>query len=554
MVKEIVFGLIGGLGFLLYGMNLMSGGLRRVAGDKLRSILNKLTTIPLIAVLLGTGLTCLIQSSSSMTVIVVGLVNAGLLTLRQAIGVVMGANIGTTFTAWLISFLAIFKISTYALPAVGIGFLLTIIGKNRKIRYWGEIILGFGILFIGLHFIKDVSSPIGKSEFVRNVVVMGSHYPVLGFLFGMFLTILLQSSSATVAMVQIMAFNGLISFEMAVPIILGENIGTTVTAQMASIGGNLNARRTAMAHTLFNVIGSAYMMVLVYTGTYPKFIEWLVPGPISDNNVMLHIALAHSVFNIFNAFIVFLPAINVLEKLSIWLVPEKEGDQEAMAPRYLEQHLLDSPQLAFNQARTEMIYMTQISQKAVREAVTGFFNKDTKLIKKVKEREEVTDNFQREISRYLIELSRRELDVKESEQLPVLLHSINDIERVGDHAVNIAELTERKVEMKLKFSQKSQVEMKNIYEKIDRMIEKTIEALKNYDVRLAKEVLELEGELNKMRVELRSNHTKRLNKGECLLDSGIVFVDFVDNMEKIGDHLSNIAQSIAAGMRWESEG
>lgn len=550
MLKEIIFGLIGGLGFLLYGMSLMSGGLKRVAGDKLKSILNKLTTIPLIAVLLGTGLTCLIQSSSSMTVIVVGLVNAGLLTLRQAIGVVMGANIGTTFTAWLVSFLAVFKISTYALPAVGIGFLLTALGKNRRIRYWGEIILGFGILFVGLHFIKEVTSPIGKTEFIKNALVTVSNYPILGFLFGMILTVLLQSSSATVAMVQIMAFNGLISFEMAIPIILGENIGTTITAQMAAIGGNLNARRTAMAHTLFNVIGSTYMMVFVYTGTYPRFIDWLVPGPISTTNIMFHIALAHSVFNVFNTFVVFLPAIRILERLSVWLVPEKEGDNEATAPRYLEQHLLDSPVLAFNQTRTEMVYMAQISQKAVHEAVTSFFNKDTKMIKKIREREEVTDNFQREISKYLIELSRRELDVKESEQLPVLLHSINDIERVGDHAVNITELTERRVESKLKFSSKSEIEMKNIYGKIDTMMGKTIEALKDYDVALANEVLGFEKELNKMRIEFRNNHTKRLNKGECLLDSGIVFVDFVDNMEKIGDHLSNIAQSIVTGMRW----
>jgi phosphate:Na+ symporter len=367
MVKDIVFGLVGGLGFFLYGMTIMSNGLRRVAGDKLKSILHALTTVPFIAVLLGTGLTCLIQSSSSMTVIVVGLVNAGLLTLRQAIGVVLGANIGTTFTAWLISFLAVFKISTYALPAVGIGFLLTILGKNRRVKYWGEIILGFGILFVGLHFMKDVSKPIGNSAFIKNALLMFSHYPIMGVLFGIIITVLLQSSSATIAMLQIMAFQGLISFEMAIPVILGDNIGTTITAQMSSIGGNLNARRTAMAHTLFNVIGSMYMLVFVYTGIYPRFIDWLVPGTISTSNIMVHIALAHTVFNLFNTFVVFLPAIKILEKLSIWLVPKK--DQDEIRPTYLEQHLLDSPPLAFNQARSEMVFMAKTSQKAVMDAV-----------------------------------------------------------------------------------------------------------------------------------------------------------------------------------------
>ena len=549
MTKDIIFGIVGGLGFFLYGMRLMSEGLRRVAGDRMKNILNTLTKTPVVGVLVGTLVTCIIQSSSSTTVIVVGLVNAGLLALRQAISVVMGANIGTTFTAWLVSILAVFKISTYALPAVGIGFLLTVIGKNRRIRYWGQIILGFGILFVGLDFMKGCCKPIGGLDWVRDYMLLFARYPVLGVIFGILITVVLQSSSATIAMMQIMAFNGIISFEMAVPVILGDNIGTTITAQLASVGGNINARRTAMAHTLFNVIGTLYMLVLIYAGVYPKFIQMLIPGDITQGNIMFHIALSHSVFNIINT-LVFLPMTGLLEKASVMLAPSREKDAEDFAPRYLEKHLLDSPPLAFNQAKNEMVYMANMSRKAVKDAVESFFKNDSRLVAKTWEREKVTDNLQREISRYLIELSRKELEQTESEGLPVLLHSINDIERVGDLAVNIAELTERKLENKLRFSPESEQEMKNMYQTVIEMTEKVIEGFSKGSQVIAAEALRYEDELNSMQEQFRKNHSGRLNSGKCSLDSGITFIDFIDNLEKIGDHLANIAQSVKSGMRW----
>ena len=302
MGKEMIFELVGGLGFFLFGMKFMSEGLRKVAGDRLRKILELLTKKPIVGLLAGAGVTALIQSSSATSVMVVGLVNAGMLTLKQAISMVLGANIGTTVTAWLVSFLAIFKITNYALPAVGIGFLIVTLGKARNTKLWGEVLLGFGILFIGIHFMKVAFAPLEESPQVKEIFISFSRYPILGVLVGMVITMLLQSSSATIALVQVLAFEGLISFEAAIPLILGENIGTTITAQIAAIGTNTSARRTAMAHTMFNVIGTCYMLIFVYLGIYARAIDWIIPGPITTSNIMIYIAVAHSVFNVFNAF------------------------------------------------------------------------------------------------------------------------------------------------------------------------------------------------------------------------------------------------------------
>jgi len=260
MTKDLIFGLIGGLGFFFFGMQLMSGGLKKIAGERLKKILHMATKIPIVAILVGAAMTCLMQSSSATTVMVVGFVNAGLLVLKQAISVVIGANIGTTCTAWIVSSMSVFKVTQYALPAVGIGFALMKLGRTRKARFWGQVLMGFGFLFLGLSFMKDAFAPLKNSQHVKDMFVVLSDNPLLGILIGIIFTVLLQSSSATVAIIQVLAFNGLISFPAAIPIILGDNIGTTVTAQMAAVGTNLAARRTAMAHTLFNVIGVTYML------------------------------------------------------------------------------------------------------------------------------------------------------------------------------------------------------------------------------------------------------------------------------------------------------
>ncbi|HUU51337.1 MAG TPA: Na/Pi cotransporter family protein [Nitrospinota bacterium] len=550
MATDIIFGLIGGLGFFLFGMKLMSEALRSVAGEKLKDILQFLTKTPLLGIIIGTLVTLLIQSSSATSVMVVGFVNAGLLTLRQAISVIMGANIGTTFTAWLVSFLAIFKITNYALPAVGIGFAMTILGKSRTIKYWGQVILGFGILFMGLAIMKEVFQPLKESGAMKELFLKFSDYPILAVLVGTIVTMILQSSSATIAVIQLLAFNGVISFEASIPLILGDNIGTTITAQIAAINANTTAKRAAMAHLLFNVIGVSYMLILVYTGIYQRFIEFIVPGEITKNSIMLHIAVAHSAFNIFNTFVVFLPLLSLLEKAAIKLVPQREGFID-FTPRYLEKHLLNTPPIAINQAIKETLRMMELAKKALDEAVIGFFEDNRKILDNVIQKEETIDNLQKEITAYLVQLTQKSLNREESQTIPVLLHSVNDIERMGDHAENIVELAHRKIDQKAALTHWAIDELHLITDEVNHMFDELTKALENNDKTLAKRALKREERVNQLQLELKQNHVERLNEGKCKLISGLLFIDFVDNIEKIGDHLANVAESVMNNLRWK---
>jgi len=287
----MVFQLIGGIGFFFFGMKTMSEGLKKIAGDKLRNFLSTVTKHRFYGVLIGAFVTMLIQSSGATTVMVIGFVNAGLLTLKQAITVILGANIGTTFTAWLVSSMSVFKFSQYALPAIGVGFAIMTLVKTKR-KHWGQALLGLGLLFIGLHYMKESFNPLKDSEYIKTCFVVLSNNPLLGVLVGIVFTFLLHSSSATIAIVQVLAFNGLISFDAAIPIVLGDNIGSTFTAQLAAIGSNINARRAAMSHTIFNVIGTIYMLIFVYLGWFSQFINFIIPGEITLKNFMFYIAVS----------------------------------------------------------------------------------------------------------------------------------------------------------------------------------------------------------------------------------------------------------------------
>jgi phosphate:Na+ symporter len=372
----------------------------------------------------------------------------------------------------------------------------------------------------------------------------------MGVLVGCAVTMLLQSSSATIATIQVLAFNGLLNLESAIPLILGDNIGTTITAEIAAVGTNLTAKRTARAHTMFNVLGVAYMLAFVYTRSYGKAIEAIVPGPMTKNNIMVHIALAHSVFNVFNTFAIFLPAIRLLEKVAIKLTPGKERDV-VLAPNLLEKHLLDTPPLAVDQVLRETVRMTETAREALRAAADAFFSGNMRLKSDVTTNEESLDSFQHDITQYLVELSQRNLGEVESEKLPVLLHSVNDLERIGDHAENLMELAERRKEKKLKLSRFATEELKRMVKRVDDMMIHVSGALSTYDSEEAKRALKCEDDLNRMQIEFRASHTERLSKGICLPLSGIIFLDFVDNVEKVGDHLTNIAQSVLYGFRWD---
>jgi len=554
MVKDMIFGAVGGLGLFLFGMELLSGGLRKAAGQRIRKLLSALTRHRVVAMLVGALTTCLIQSSSATTVMTVGFVNAGLLTLRQALCVVLGANVGTTFTAWLVSGLAAFKITTYSLPAIGVGFLLRVLGRTQKMRNIGQVLLGFGILFTGIDFMKSGFSPLQDSQNVQQALIWMGQRPYLAVLAGTVVTMLLQSSSATIAMVQILAFNGAFggdwdaALRVAIPFILGDNIGTTITAQIASIRTSVAARRTAMGHTLFNVFGVLYMFPLVWAGVFGDVVEWITPFKLSRGTIMVHIAVAHSAFNVFNT-LIFLPLIQWLEAIVVKIVPPRAEDAIAK-PVVLEMHLLETPEIAIDQVRREIVRMAQVAKEAVNQAIEGLDEDDRRKLELTKKTEDAVDNFQYEITSYLAALSRKEISDELSVELPVLLHTVNDLERVGDHAMNIAEIAERKIDQRLSFSDSAQNEGAQLKSEANQMFDYISTALENNDIEAARSALVNEEHLNQMQMDFRRSHVQRMSDGVCSPEAGLIFIDLVDNVEKIGDHLTNIAQSVIGGLQW----
>jgi phosphate:Na+ symporter len=555
MVKDMIFGTVGGLGLFLFGMGFMSDGLKKVAGQRLKNLLGSLTKRRIIAVLVGAGVTCLVQSSSATTVITVGFVNAGLLTLKQALCVVLGANIGTTFTAWLVSIFGVFKITNYVLPIVGVGFFLGILGKTQKLKNIGQIILGFGVLFLGIHFMKEGFGGLKESQRVQEVLILLGRNPLLAVLAGTAVTMLLQSSSASIAMVQMLAFQGAFGMDwdlvlrVAIPYILGDNIGTTITAQIAALRASRNAKRTAMGHTMFNIIGVLYILPLVWIGWFGDAVEWITPLRLTQNTIMFHIAVAHSAFNVFNT-IVFLPIIGVLETMVLKMMPVT-SQELAQKPITLERRLFSTPVIALDQAKHEIIRMAKTAKSALICAIDGIVIDDRARLGSARKMEDFTDAFQYEITSYLSELSSRQLSDQVSIELPVLLHTVNDLERIGDHAVNIVEIAERKIEQKLSFSNSAMAEASQLRKEVEQMFDNVIAALENNDMEMAKSALANESNLNIMQIEFRRSHVQRMSEGICTPETGLIFIDLVDNVEKVGDHLTNIAQAVIGGLQWD---
>jgi len=534
-ILNIIFSIVGGLGLFIYGLHLMGDGLQRVAGNKLRQTLKFLTASPLRGILVGTGITALIQSSSATTVMVVGFVNAGLMNLGQSIGVIMGANIGTTITAQLIAF----NITQYALPAIGVGLGLNLFGRRKVVKDIGQFLLGFGLLFLGFQIMKSPMLPLRQSGVLENLFVHFSNNHFLALLAGMIVTMIIQSSSATIGIVMALVVAGL-SFGAAIPILLGCNIGTCITVALASIGTTISARRSALVHIIFNVVGA--MLIFSILPFYTNFVQWLTSllsfgTPAVDREI----ANAHTIFNILNT-IIFLPFIVVLVKVVKKVVPGEDKIAEG-GPRYLEEHLLNTPSVAIDQAKKEIVRMLSIARQMVKDGVNGFLNKDRRVLARVAPQETAVDNLQEAITHYLVKISERDLTSRQAEQLPALMHSVNDTERIGDHAENLVELAERTIDRKLPFTLTAVNEVRQFYNRLDNMIENTSRAFETNDSGLAKQVLQQEEQINTLYSRLRQNHIQRLNEGQCYVLSGIVFLDFLNNFEKMGDHLSNIAEA-----------
>ncbi len=540
----MIFGLAGGLALFIYGMNLMGEGLQKAAGEKMRRILEVLTKNPLIAVLVGTLVTSIIQSSSATTVMVVGFVSAGLMTLPQAIGVIFGANIGTTITAQIVAF----DIGDYAYPIAAIGFLLMFLTKRRNVKYIGQIVFAFGVLFIGLNTMGDAMKPLGQSKAFSDIVLRLGKNPVLGLLVGTIGTGIIQSSSAFIAVLQNLAStpiddagNALISLQTALPILFGSNIGTTVTALLASIGASVNAKRAAVAHTIFNVFGSILFMFFI--PAFAKLIELISPVGTEVKVVSRQIANAHTGFNLINT-IIWLPLIAVLARIVTFIVPGKE-DHIEKGVVYLDKRMLSNPSIAMNLATKELTRMALTAQQMMQSAKKAYIFSDMNEVKKVHEYEETVDKLQYEIISYLsMMLSVSTLTSRQSVRLTGLMHVVNDIERIGDYCENIAESAVIKENENLPFSDEAIREITNAFEEVNGMVDDTIHALNEGNVELAKKTLSKEKDIDEMEESLRSRHLERLSKGLCNPLAAVSFVELVHNLERIADHCTNIAEAV----------
>lgn len=542
-ISKMLFSLFGGLAVFIYSMSLMGDGLQKAAGEKMRRILEVLTSNPVMGILVGTLVTMIIQSSSATTVMVVGFVSANLMTLPQAIGVIMGANIGTTVTAQIVAF----NLGEYAYLITAVGFILFFFFNKKIIKYVGQIIFAFGLLFIGLNVMSDAMKPLAQSAMFEDIIHRVSDTPILGLFVGTLLTLIVQSSSATIAVLLNLAqepdANGqaLISLQGALPILFGSNLGTTITGILASIGARVNGKRAAMAHTVFNVVGSVlFMLILPY---FAKFVVFISPKGTETEVIARQIANAHTSFNIVNT-ILWAPFVLILAKIVTFLV---RGEEETIENKvmYLDYKILNNAAVAMDLATKELTRMAELARKMMSNAKKAFIHSNVEAAKKVHEIESIVDMLQTEIIKYLSTmLSQSSLTDRQSIRLAGLMHTANDIERMGDHCKNVAELAMEKIEKDLPFSKEAISDLTNAFNKLNEMVDHSIQSLSQGNTELAKKVLAEESEIDKLESDLRDRHMKRLDSGLCNPTSTIMFIELIHNIERIGDHCNNIAEAV----------
>ncbi len=550
-VQAVLFGTFGGLALFLYGMNYMSDGLKMMNSESFKRVLHSLTKTRGSAILVGMGVTCLIQSSSATSVMVVGFVNAGLLTLSQAIAVVLGADIGTTVTAWIVSTMGIgkFKITTYALPIIGVGFLIHFVAKKRRTKLVGQAILGFGLLFLGLGIMSDGVKSIKESQMVLDFFKSFGKNPLLGVLAGTIVTCVIQSSSATIAIIQVMAFQNIFGLEAALPLMLGANIGTTITAQLAAIGGTRNGLAVAMANSLFKIISTLMFIPLLVTGVFESAVLWIIPNQVveqtgTNSAVMVQVAVGHTAYISISVLLFSTILWPVLVKVSKRMARiENDADKKEKA-RYLDPILLDTPPVALEQCYKEVAYMTRLCRENITAAFNAFIEMDLGKLEEIESKEDRIDDFQTNITGYLVDLSRRELSITESRAIPRLIHCINDAERVGDHAENLCELADLEIEKQMGVSDGAKEDLKKYFGMVDQQFEAVIHALKEKDSDSVSRALQLEEQINGEYEVMSEHHVTRLDDGTCTVHTGVIVMDVAANLEKIADHLTNIAERV----------
>lgn len=531
-MKELIFGLIGGTALLMYGVDKMGEGLEKASGEMMKKILKVLTGNVFSAFIVGIVLTVLVQSSTAITVLTVGFVNAGLMRLPQAVGIIYGANIGTTITAQLMAFSFKFKLTDIALPVLGVGFAISYFAKNKTLKNFGEALMGFGMMFLGLKILNGGVPFMKNNETMKFFFETYASIPIVGIALGALATALVHSSSATVGLVMVLGQAGLIDITTAVCIMLGDNIGTCITAQLASMTGNIHARRTAWAHTLYNIFG--VLVTWLVLPFFVKSIVWTTTYIQGTTDIGVQIANSHTLFNVFSA-VVFLPITRYYVKfLETFIKGKDENDSKSM---FLDNLLIQTPVAAFKASLNEITRGADITRTMVKDVMSSFYGKQEKPLELVKKNEHLINDLQKDITRYIVEISKQSLTHPQSVMVPAMINSINNIERIGDHVMDIRFLVKGSQQNNLEFSKEANEELRYIENLVVQMFDNTIESLKNYDSELVKKTAELEDEVDRISQELQNNHIKRLDEGSCSVESGVVFLDIVNHFERIADHI-----------------
>ena len=538
-----VFLLFGGLAFFLYGMNVLSGGLEKLSGGKLENTLRKMTNNPLKSLILGAGITIAIQSSSAMTVMLVGLVNSGIMQLSQTVGVIMGSNIGTTLTAWILSLAGIesdnvlvkmLKPESFSPLVAFIGIGLVMLCKKQKRRDIGEIMVGFAILMYGMVLMGDAMEPLQQSEQFKGLLTAFNN-PILGVIVGAVFTGIIQSSAASVGILQTLSMSGSITYGMAIPIIMGQNIGTCVTALISSIGVNKNAKRVSVVHISFNILGTAICLVLFF-GLDAIFKFAFIDSAINP----VQIALCHSIFNVFTT-IILLPATKLLVRFAERIIPDKGADETYTL---IDERLLNTPSFAISECINATVKMANIAKTSIHNSLALLWNYNEKDATAITEAEDNLDMYEDKLGSFLVKLSSKELSDSDSRKISRMLHTIGDLERIGDHALNLVKTAREISEKNIKFSSAAMRQVEIATNAINEIIDITITAFSKNDLELASNVEPLEQVVDGLMSAMRTDHINRLQLGECTIEMGFVLSDIINNYERISDHCSNIAVTL----------
>lgn len=525
---EIFTGIFGGLGLFLYGMKLMSDGLENIAGEKLKSILEKITSNKIMGVLVGTIVTAIIQSSSAITVMVVSFVNAGLMTLGQATGVILGSNIGTTITAQMVSL----NLEVIAPIFIGIGAIVIVVTKNKKVKDLAYIALGFGVLFMGMGLMSSSLKPVSELAIFNKFILLVGKNSILGVLIGILITAILQSSSATTGILVALAVSGNLDMSVAFPIILGCNIGTCITAILAGLTANRIAKKAALLHLFFNIFGT--ILFLPFSDKVVMIVQYLTP-----DNVARQVANSHTIFNVVITIFI-LPISKYFVKLVNKILPD-DGRRQVCGAIYLDKKLLETPIVASTQVVKETIRMAEIARNNFQLAMQSFFYGNDEDIKNVYENENIINMLEKEITEYLIALSQHNLPEENAELVSEVYHTINDIERIGDHAENIVELAINKINNNIQLSDEALKEVKEISKATLESVDIAIRCFKKRESNDEIIVNEIEERIDILEKSFRNNNIMRLNSRQCYANAGLMFFDLLSNLERIGDHANNIA-------------